>query len=234
MGRVGVVIDTSVKDSSGILSDARSDESLSTRMILDEVCYIVDNTSDGDESATVLGFGLICIPVDDGELLEGNAPVESLSLLVELLLKLLETALLNFVLLELLKIVGESELLPHPDGPLGWVILMPFDGVAIVRGELVVEVVVTFSESDESGNDVVTRRVAVVKGLITKPVGQRVNAEGGLLDEENSKDTGVDEPSHPVSPSKTGDDAGENHAHKDDGLDIIPVLPDDNGVIVQI
>lgn len=231
---VGVIVDTTVEDSGSVLSDTRSDECLSTRVVLDEVAHIVNNTGDSHESAAVLGFGLVGVPVDDGELLERNTPVESLSLLVELLLQLLETTLLDFVLLELLEIIGESELLPDPDRPLRRVILMPFDSIAVVRWEFVVEVVVTLTESDESGDNVVTRRVAVVEWLVTKPMGQRVDAEGGLLDEEDSENSGVDESTLPVSPSKTSDKAREDHAHENDRLDIVAMLPDNHWIIVQI
>lgn len=127
-----MVVDTTVENGGCVLSNTGRDESLSTRVVLDEVGNIVDNTSNSDESAAVLGFGLVIIPVDDRQLLERNTPVESLSLLVELLLQLLETALLNLVLLKLLQVVGESELLPDPDSPLGGVVLMPFNSIAVV------------------------------------------------------------------------------------------------------
>ena len=145
MGSVGVVVDTTVEDGSCILSNSGADQSLSTGVLLDEVCDIMNNTGDGNKSSAVLGLGLVAVPVDDGELFERNAPVESLPLLVELLLQLLEAPLLNLVLLELLEIKGETELLPDPDRPLGGIILMPFDGVAVIRGKLMVEVVVTLS-----------------------------------------------------------------------------------------
>jgi len=86
VGSVGVVVHTTVEDGRSVLSDTRGDESLSTRVFLDEVRHVVNDTSDSDESAAVLGFGLIGVPVDDGKLLERNTPVEGLSLLVELLL----------------------------------------------------------------------------------------------------------------------------------------------------
>ena len=234
MRGVGVVVDTAVEDGGGVLSDARTDEGFSTWVFLDEVCDIMDDTSDGNECTAILGFGLIGIPVDDGELFQRDAPVEGLALLVKLLLELLETALFDLVLLELLEVVGESELLPDPDGPLRGIILMPLDGVTVVGGELVVKVVVAFSERDESGNDVVTRRVAVVEGLVTKPMGQGVDAEGGLLDEEDAEDASVDESSLPVSPSEAGDEAREDQAHEDDGLDVVSVLPNHDRIIVQI
>jgi len=57
----------------------------------------------------------------------------------------------------------QPELLAHPDEPLGWIVLVPLDRVAVVHGELVVEVVVPFADGDEGSDKVVTRGVCVVK-----------------------------------------------------------------------
>jgi len=127
-----MVVDTTVEHGGGILSETRVDESLSTWVLLDEISDIVDDTSNSNESTAILGFGLVGLPVDDWKLLEWYTPVESLSLLVKLLLELLETTLLDFVGLELLEIVGETELLVDPDEPLGWIILVPLDGISVV------------------------------------------------------------------------------------------------------
>lgn len=234
MGGVGVVVDAAVEDGGGVLADARGDQGLAAGVDADEVGDIVDDAGHRDEGAAIAGLGLVGVPVDDGQLLERGAPVEGLALLVELLLELLEAALLDLVLLELLEVVGEAELLAGPDDPLGGVVLVPLDGVAVVRGELVVEVVVALTEGDEGSEDVVAGRVAVIEGLVAEPVGQGVDTEGGLLDDKDAQDAGVDKSSPPITPAETGNQAGEDHAHEDDGLDVVAVLPDDNGVIIEI
>lgn len=63
---------------------------------------------------------------------------------------------------------------------------------------------------------------------------KRVDAEGGLLDEEDAEDTGVDETSHPVTPTKTSDQAWEDQAHEEDGLEVVSVLPDNDWVVVEV
>ena len=229
-----MVVDTTVEHSGGVLANTGSDEGLSTWVVLDEVTNIVDNTGNGNKSATVLSLGLVVVPRDDWELLKWNTPIKSGALLVELLLELLKTPLLNLVGLELLQIVGKAKLLPDPDGPLSWIVLIPGDGVAVIRWELVVEVVVSLTKSGDGSDEVISWRVAVIEWLITQPVSKRVDAEGGLLDNEDAKDTSVDESSLPVSPSKTADKHREDHSHEDDGLDVVAVLPNDNWVIVQV
>jgi hypothetical protein len=81
---------------------------------------------------------------------------------------------------------------------------------------------------------VITGGVAVIEWLITEPVGQGVDAEGGLLNEEDSEDSSVDESTGPVSPSKTSHKAREDHSHEDNGLDVVSVLPDNDRVVIQI
>ena len=208
MGGIGVVVDATVEDGSGVLADGGGDESLATGVALDEVGHVVDDTGDGDESLSVLGVFDEIVPADDGELLQGSSPVEGRALLVKLLLHLLHTTLLDLVGAELLEVVGEAQVLPDTDGPLGGVVLPPLNGVAVVRRELVVEVVVALAEGDKSGDDVVARRVAVVEGLVAEPVGQRVDAEGGLLDEAEAQYAGVDIATDPVTPAQAADEGG--------------------------
>jgi hypothetical protein len=234
VGGVGVVVDTTVEDGRGVLADGRRDEGLATRVVGNELANVVDDTGNGNPGLAVLGLLDKVVPADDGQGLQWLAPVESGALLVELLLLLLETALLDLVLGEGLEVVGEADPLHDGDEPLGRVILPPLNSVAEVAGELVVEVVVALAEGHESGDDVVARRVAVIEGLVTEPVGQAVDAEGGLLDEEDAEDTGVDEAAPPVVPAETADESRNDQGHGDDALDVVAVLPDDDGVLVQV
>jgi hypothetical protein len=81
---------------------------------------------------------------------------------------------------------------------------------------------------------VVPGRVAVVKWLVSQPVSKGVDAERRLLDEEDSKNTSVDEATEPVTPAETSHKAREDQAHEKNYLEVVSVLPDDNGVIVEI
>jgi hypothetical protein len=98
----------------------------------------------------------------------------------------------------------------------------------------VVEVVVTLTKGDESSDDVVTGRVAVVERLVTEPVGKRVDTEGGLLNEANTEDTSVDEATPPVTPAKASDESRETESHEENALDVVLVLPDNDSVLVEI
>lgn len=172
MGSVTVHINTTVEHGGGVFAKGRVDHGLSTRVVLDEISHVVDDTGNGNEAAAVLGLVDEIIPLHDGELVEGNTPIQFRTGLVKLLLQLLETTLFNLVAAELLEIICETELLPDPDGPLCGIILVPLNGVSVVGGELVVEVVISFTQGDQSSDDVVARRVAVVKGLVSEPMGQ--------------------------------------------------------------
>lgn len=111
---------------------------------------------------------------------------------------------------------------------------MPLDSIAVVAGELVVEVVVSLTHGDESGNDVITRTVAVVERLVSEVVGERVDAEGGLLNDEDAENTGVNESTVPITPTKTSNHGGKQEAHEHNNVEVVLVLPNDNGVLVEI
>lgn len=227
-------IHTAVEHSSGIFSNGRGNQGLATWVVFNEVAHIVDDTGDGDQSLAVLGLLDEVIPVNDRKLLQWHTPVKLAPLLIKLLLLLLQPALVNLILAESLEVGGETKLLPSPDTPLSGVILVPDDGVAVIRRELVVKVVVSFAKGDEGSDDVVSRAVAVIKRLLAKPVGETVDAEGGLLDNKHTQDSGVDEATEPVAPAKTGDEGGEDESHEDDALHEVPVLPDNDGILVQV
>ena len=234
VGGVGVVVDTAVEHGGCVFAKTRLDHGLSTGVVVDEVGHIVHNTSDSDEATAILGLVNIVVPLHDRQLLKRHTPVKLGALLVKLLLLLLKTALLNLVGAELLEVVGEAELLPCPDRPLGRVVLVPLNGVAVVGGELVVEVVVALTKSDKSSDDVVTGAVAIVEGLVTEPVSEGVDAEGGLLDEEDAENASVDKASEPVTPTETSDKSREDETHEENDLEVVLVLPDNNGVVVEV
>ena len=71
-----------------------------------------------------------------------------------------------------LQVAGEADCLTDPDEPLGRVILVPFDGISIIHWELMVEVVVAFTDSDKSSDDMVARGVLVVEGSVSEPVSE--------------------------------------------------------------
>lgn len=129
---VGVQVNTAVEDSRCVLSNGRGDESLATWMIVDEVGHVVDNTGNDDKGLAILRVLDEVIPADNRELLERGSPVELGALLVKLLLQLLNTALFNLVGTEFLQVVGEPDVLPESDGPLGRIILIPLDGISVI------------------------------------------------------------------------------------------------------
>ena len=59
-------------------------------------------------------------------------------------------------------------------------ILVPLDRVSVIHRELVVEVVVSLSDGDESRDEVILGSVLVVVGSLSNPVSERVDTEGGL------------------------------------------------------
>ena len=122
MGSIGVVVDTTVEYSGSVLSNSGVDHSLSAGVVVDERGNIMNNAGNKDKSASVASLLLVLLKFHDRELLQRNTPVQGGTLAVKLLLLLLKTTLLNFVLTELFQVIGEAELFPDPDSPLGGII----------------------------------------------------------------------------------------------------------------
>lgn len=178
---VGVIVDTTKEGSGGISTNSTLDEVGTTRVVLNEGRTVVNETVDSNKRA-FLGFSLEIVPADDRKVVARLGPFK----LIGLLLKKLQfhgvLTLLNLVVGETLQVRGKTKRRHGPDEPLGGVVLEPLDSVSEVLRELMVEVVVTFANSAKSSNDMVSRRVLVVEGLLTKPVGKRVDTESRLND----------------------------------------------------
>lgn len=123
---------------------------------------------------------LTTLPANNRQLLRIRSPVQDILSLPQLLQLHCQLTLANFILREYLQVTSETELLHPPNEPLGRVILVPLDSVTVVHGELMVEIVVTFTNGNESGDHMVTRSVLVVEGSLAKPVSKRVDTEGRL------------------------------------------------------
>jgi hypothetical protein len=75
---------------------------------------------------------------------------------------------------------GKSESGHGGNEPLGWVVLEPLDGVSEIHRELVVEVVVAFTDGTEGSEEVVAGSVLVIERLVSEPMSERVDTEGRL------------------------------------------------------
>jgi hypothetical protein len=80
----------------------------------------------------------------------------------------------------------ESESSHGGNEPLGRVVLEPLDGVSEIHRELVVEVVVAFTDGTEGSEEVVAGSVLVIEGLVSEPMSERVDTECRLEVSNNS------------------------------------------------
>lgn len=202
-------------------------------------------------------------PVDDGEVVRVDGPFNLVGLGLQLLQFHGQLSLLDFVFGEGLELVSQAHPLHSNDEPLGRVVLVPLDGVAVVHGELMMEVVVTFTHGDESSDEVITRSVLVIEGSFTEVVSERVDAEGRLerhrnesakcsrqvdegrcivapprkthmVDESRAHSTSIEESALEVSPKQTRNESRDDVAHEDQEPDVVVVLPSDNLVLAQV
>jgi hypothetical protein len=230
---VRMVINTTEESGRSILADVLRQEMPATRVLLHKRTDVVNETGDQDQRA--LGSLLLeAFPRNDGKIVAVSGPSE----LILGGLKFLElhgqNTLLDFVIREDLEMGGQSENVHRLDEPLGWVVLPPPDSVPVVHGELVVEVVVTFTDGDKSGDQVVARTVLVIEGGLSEIMSQGVNSERRVVDEAQTKETSVDVSTFPVSPSKAGNESGEHVGHEQENWEIVIVLPFNDGVFPQV
>ena len=147
---------------------------------------------------------------------------------------LLQHSLLNFIVGEFLETGGQAEVETDLDQPFGWVVLPPLDSVSVIGGIAVMVVVVSFTKSDECGEDVVSWGMSVIERLIAEPVGKRVDAERSVVDKDKSADTGIVKSTSPVTPTETSDDSGNKEAHDEDDDSVVLVLHADEDIRVEI
>lgn len=63
--------------------------------------------------------------------------------------------------------------------------LVPFDGVAIIHGELVMKVVISLAQSDDGGEKMISWRQLVVEGRFTQIMCEGIHTECGLQHARN-------------------------------------------------
>lgn len=78
----------------------------------------------------------------------------------------------------------ESREATQPDEPFRRIVLEPEVRVTVVVGKFMVEVMISFTKCQYSREDMVPRRVGVGVGLLAEPVSERVDTEGGLMEDE--------------------------------------------------
>ena len=177
-------------------------------------------------------------------------PLQTILLLPQPLQLHRKLPLLDLIIREDLEMAREADLLAGPDEPLGRVVLVPLDCVAVVHRELVVEVVVALADGDERGDEVVARGVLVVERRVAEPVRERVDAECGLVSRSGhiveetawnthmmhkaeAQHTSIHESALRVAPGHA-DNRGDNKRREEDEPDVVPVLPFHNGALGEI
>lgn len=83
--------------------------------------------------------------------------------------------------------MGQTKLFHRPDEPLGWVVLIPFDGISVVHRELVMEIMITLSNGDKGRDHVIAGCVFVIERSFTEPVGEGIDTEGRLTTNQSAR-----------------------------------------------
>lgn len=79
-----------------------------------------------------------------------------------------------------LQMVSKPNLMAQPNQPLGGIVLVPLDCVTIIHGELMMEIVIAFSECYEGSQQVISRRVLVIVRRVANPMGNGIDTRRRL------------------------------------------------------
>ena len=168
---VGVIVDTTKESSRSIGTDSSLDEVGTSRVVLCETRAIVNETVNRNQRS-FLRLILEFIPANDWQVVAALWPFELLALFLQSEKFHSVLTLLDFIIGKSFEVGSQTKGRHGTNEPFGRVVLVPFDGISEIHWELMMEVVVAFSDGAKSSDEVVARGVFVVERLISEPMGQ--------------------------------------------------------------
>mmetsp|Transcript_31427 Transcript_31427/g.78885 ORF Transcript_31427/g.78885 Transcript_31427/m.78885 type:complete len:533 (-) Transcript_31427:397-1995(-) len=133
-----------------------------------------------------------------------------------------------------MQVVGETKEGQCADHPLGRVVLPELDRVAVVLRELMMEVMVTFTKSNQSSNKVITWGTCIIVGVIAKHVSQGVHTEGSVVYKVEANDTRPEKATSVITPEIPSNHR-RNHQTPENGHGQVElVLEGHHAIIVQV
>jgi hypothetical protein len=120
------------------------------------------------------------------------------------------------------------------DEPFGGIILIPSNGIPIVRRELVMKVVIAFPERDEGGDQMVPRRMPIVERRLSEPMRERVEREDAMMHQAHAHRSRVDVPASPIAPEITRNRGRDGEAHEEDEGHVPPLLPAHDRALAEV
>lgn len=97
-----------------------------------------------------------------------------------------------------------------------------------------VKVVVALAKGEEGSDGAVLGSALVVIGELAEGVSDAVDAEGALEHGHSASNGGDVEASSPITPTKTTDQSGEDDAGEEGEGDVVLMLPDEEGVALEV
>lgn len=94
-----------------------------------------------------------------------------------------------------------------------------------------VKVVIPLAKGEQCRNEMISRRMSIVKRSLAEPMGQRVDAKGSVVDCKHPHDERIDETAFPVAPQETRDGGGDDDAGEELEEGNVFMLPFYNGVL---
>jgi hypothetical protein len=128
------------------------------------------------------------------------SPEESLLFFLYLFILHFDQRLFNIRRMCPVQIIGLTEMAHELDGPFGGIVVVPGDAVSVVLGELMVEVVVSFAHRQQRQNEVASRSDFRCVVLGAKVVGNRIDRECRMPNQDPGDTSTVEESAAGIIP----------------------------------
>jgi len=177
---IRVIVNASEERRGRVPADVLAYQVGAAGVLVDECRDVVNETADEDQRAEY-GLFLERFPADDGQVIAVGRPGELLLRFPKTLELHRQLTFTDFVVREDFQMTGQSKPLAGPNEPLRRVVLVPLDSIPVIHRELVVEIVVPFTDGAESGDEVVSGCVFVIERTLAQPVREGVDAECAMM-----------------------------------------------------
>lgn len=128
-----------------------------------------------------------CFPTNNRQTFCLQRPAQAVLNLLELLQLHGQPSFDDFIARKPLQVVCQTHSGTAGNEPLGWIVLVPKERIAVVHRKLMVEIVVSLAHGEDSRDDVIARSQDVVVGCVSQPVRNGVDTKRTLAPNDSQQ-----------------------------------------------
>lgn len=104
----------------------------------------------------------------------------------------------------------------------------------VIARKLMMKIMIPLPQRNHRRQKMIPRRPPIIKRLLAQPVRETIHAERRLLHKARAQDPRVHQAAAPIAPAQAGDAHGKQPGASEQHLAVVPVLPHDDGVGVEV